>query len=425
VQDFLVSSPKDYSWGYATCLFNVPEETYGKNPDDRISVIREFKEMVSGIHNAGFRVVMDVVYNHTWPPQGAESAFWQTVPYYYFRTDLSGNVLNESGVGNAFDDDRPMARKYILDSLLYWQKEYGVDGFRFDLLGMFQKSSVAGWAAALKRQDPGVLLYGEPWTGGGPTRFGKGAQRGLGVGVFNDDFRNVFRGDLDGSAAGFAAGGGADKDALVRAITGSTGIGGFALDPGESINYVSAHDNLTLFDRLGKSVPDEAKGRNALRLSMASVLLSQGVPFLEGGAELGRTTGGNGNSYNAGDAVNQFDWERGSHFKDVSAYLSGLIAVRRAEPGLRLKTADEIQKRVQFADVRRDYVVYTIDESGLGGKHSKLIVVLNGSKDTHFISLPANAWSVLVDGTRATEQFSRVSGRSWSIAPMTANLLAQ
>lgn len=425
VQDFLVSSPREYSWGYATCLFNVPEESFGTTPNDRTQVIREFKEMVSSIHQAGLRVVMDVVYNHTWPPQGKESPFWQAAPYYYFRTDLSGNLLNESGVGNALDDDRPMARKYVQDSLLYWQREFGIDGFRFDLLGMFQKSSVAGWVAALKRRDPNIIVYGEPWTGGGPTRFGKGVQRGLAVGVFNDDFRNVFRGDLDGSSSGFLAGGGADKDALVRAITGSAGSGGFALAPGESINYVSAHDNMTLFDRLSKSLSDKSLLPKALRFADAAVLLSQGVPFLEGGAELGRTKGFNGNSYDAGDAVNQFDWERGARFRDVSAYLAGLISIKKAEPGLRLRTAEEIRSRLRILEVSRDYLAFSIDESGLGGQHASLLVVLNGSKDSHSVVLPAGNWSSLIDGDRAAESTGGSIGHSKEIAPMTACLLAQ
>ena len=425
IQDFLTSSKNEYSWGYATCLFNVPEETYGVNPNDRVGVISEVKEMISHIHQAGLRVVMDVVYNHTWPPQGKDSPFWQTAPYYYFRTDLSGNVLNESGVGNALDDDSPMARKYVLDSLLYWQNEFGIDGFRFDLLGMYRKSSVAAWTAELHRHDPGVLIYGEPWTGGGPTRFGKGAQRGLGCGVFNDDFRNVFRGELDGSAPGFTTGGGADRDSLVRALKGSTGPGGFALLPSESINYVSAHDNLTLFDRLRKSLPDNASVPRAIRLSCAAVLLSQGVPFLEGGAELGRTKGGNRNSYNAGDAVNEFDWQRATQFTDVSSYLTGLISVRKAEPGLRLRTPEEIKKRVHFKDVFNDFIAFSIDETGLGGPHSKVIVALNGSRLTQHIPLPPGTWQVVVDGIHASNHGQRLASGPIGIEPLTAEVIVQ
>jgi pullulanase len=235
----------------------------------------------------------------------------------------------------------------------------------------------------------------------------------------------VFRGDLDGSAPGFAAGGGADKDALIRALTGSTTSGGFASSPSESINYVSAHDNLTLFDRLEKSISDDAGLRKALRLSCAAVLLSQGVPFLEGGPELGRTKGGNGNSYNAGDAVNEFDWERGARFRDVSTYLAGLIAVRKAEPGLRIRTAAEIRRRIRFNEVRRDYVNLTIDESALGGSHTRLIVTLNASKTAQTIPLPQGKWQVLIDGDHASERSGRTVEHAGTAAPMAASVFAR
>ena len=424
IQDFLASSRNEYSWGYATCLFDVPEETYAVNPLNRLSAIREVKQMVGSVHRAGLKVVMDVVYNHTWPPQGSGSPFSQTVPYYYFRTDLAGHLLNESGVGNAFDDDRPMARKYVGDSLLYWQREFGIDGFRFDLLGMFDKSSVEAWSKALHQRDPGVLLYGEPWTGGGPTRFGKGTQRGLGIAVFNDDFRNLLRGDLDGSAPGFATGGGADPTALERALTGTTQEGGFAAAPSESINYVSAHDNLTLYDRLKKSTSSESDLLAALRLSCAAVLLSQGVPFLEGGAELGRTKGGSNNSYNLGDAVNEFDWERAAHFQSTANYLAALIALRKSEPGLRLRTAGEIKKRIKFLGLNRNFAAFTVDQSGLGAKHTHLLVALNGSSLDRSLTLPSGQWRLLLNGRQAFVETRLLPSGSVLVPPMSACVAA-
>ncbi|MFN7211278.1 MAG: alpha-amylase family glycosyl hydrolase, partial [Aggregatilineales bacterium] len=207
IQNFNPKNSGVYNWGYETNLFNVPEEQYSTNPNDPIKTILETKTMFQAIRNAGMRVVMDVVYNHTVPAKGEESAFWETVPYYYFRTNDAGQVLNESGVGNAMHDDRPMVRKYIRDSVLYWVKEYGVDGYRFDLIGMFTKSTVQNLTQALRQVRSDIVLYGEPWTGGGPTRFGKGSQRGTGFAVFNDNIRNAMRGDLDGTRAGFVMGG--------------------------------------------------------------------------------------------------------------------------------------------------------------------------------------------------------------------------
>lgn len=396
-QDFLYR-PGEYSWGYATHLFDLPVAEYS-SASDPAGVIREFKRMVSGLHRRGIDVVMDVVYNHTWPAYGQGSPFWQTVPYYYCRTDPSGRILNESGVGNSFDDERPMARKYIIDSLRFWTREYGVNGFRFDLLGIFTPETVRAISQALHRENPRIVLYGEPWTGGGPVRFGKGDQRGLGVGVFNDSFRNAMRGDIDGDDRGFVLGGGVDPNDLMACATGW--IDRFAEAPSESVNYVSAHDNLTLWDRLARATASDAERRSSLKFADACVLLSQGLPFLEGGAELGRTKGGNPNSYDAGDRVNGFDWRRGLAFQNESAYLAGLIRLRKAEPGLRLRTAAEIHKRVKVIRVDRRALVFEVDQSGLEASYRRLLVIWNGQRVPLRVALPAGTWHLLCDADRA------------------------
>ncbi len=185
-----------YNWGYETDLFDVPEPRYATKPSSPTGVITEVKTMVEGLHRAGIGLVMDVVYNHTLPASGDTSPFWATVPYYYFRTGPKGELLNESGVGNAMDDDHPMVRKYVCDSVAYWASQYHVDGFRFDLLGMFSRDTVSAISTTLHHIRPDILIYGEPWTGGGPIRFGKGAQKAVGVALFNDNFRNAVRGDL-------------------------------------------------------------------------------------------------------------------------------------------------------------------------------------------------------------------------------------
>ena len=336
----------NYDWGYDPNLFNVPEPYFSTHPSDPVQTIREAKSMVSTLHKSGMRVFMDVVYNHSVPSEGAGSAFWQTVPYYYFRTDDRGTVLNESGVGNALDDDHPIVRKYIRESLCYWAKEYAVDGFRFDLLGMFTKASVTDWRAALNRVRPGIVMYGEPWTGGGPLRFGKGDQQNTGVGVFNDNFRNAIRGELDGPAPGFAMGGTGLENAIIRGLRGS--IDDFTAQPLETINYVSAHDNMTLWDKICLSMPKAsmAERKSSLKLCGALVLLAQGVPFLEGGAEIGRTKGGNNNTYNRGDVANRFDWKRAESFMDVASAYRELIRRRSLNPSLVLSHAEEIAKGV-------------------------------------------------------------------------------
>jgi pullulanase len=427
IQNFNPAHSGHYNWGYETTLFNMPEEQYSTRPDDPATWIRETKQMVAGFHRAGIRVVLDVVYNHTVPSEGPQSAFWQTVPYYYFRTNLRGDVLNESGVGNAMADERWMVRKYIRDSLTYWTREFNVDGFRFDLLGMHDPRSVRDWAEAVRRIRPDALLYGEPWTGGGPLRFGKDRQPGSGTAVFNDHFRETVRGDLDGSFPGFAMGAPTDitriRKALVGSIDFADGIRDFADHPSGSINYVSAHDNLTLWDKAALSLPGATDNevRQSVRFAHAIVLLSQGVAFLEGGAEIGRTKGGNPNSYNAGDAVNRFDWERAARFQDVSSYVRGLIAVRRALPALRLATSEEVRKRMRFvAAGDASTVAFTVDSRGLESRWREVFVVLHGSRLPGRAQLPPGEWRVLVDGRRADPAaYESVQGQA-ELSPMSA-----
>jgi pullulanase len=430
VHNFLTGSDDEYTWGYATNLFNVPEETYSATPNDPVGVIREFKSMVSSMHKAGLRVVLDVVYNHSWPPEGKDSNFWQTVPYYYFRTNDRGDVLNESGVGNALADERPMVRKFIRDSLLYWTNEYKVDGFRFDLIGMHYPESVRDWSRAIRRVRPDAVVYGEPWTGGGPTHTGMGAQRGSGVAVFNDRFRGAFRGDLDGSGPGFAMGGSTDAAFLRKAVTGWVDFpgteSGFAGTPQESINYISAHDNLTLRDKIARAMPtaDEGLRRASLRFSGAAVLLSQGVPFLEGGAQIGRTKGGNHNSYNSGDKVNAYYWDQAPAFWNVHEWYRGLIALRRGTRAFRLSTAQEVRESVRFLDTEAGTLAWTV-KGQPGDRFREYLVVMRGSLTAGSLTLPQGQWQVLADGERASINPLRSSPATLSLAPLSAWVLAR
>ncbi len=391
-----------YNWGYETNLFNVPEGQYSTNPSQPALAITEVKTMIAALHKAGLRAVLDVVYNHSVPARGEDSAFWQTVPYYYFRTNDEGQVLNESGVGNALHDERPMVRKYIRDSLKFWLLEYGMDGFRFDLIGMFSKSTVENLTLELRKLRADVVLYGEPWTGGGPLRFGKGSQRGTNFAVFNDNYRNALRGDLDGSKPGFINGAITSTASLKKGIVGSiaydSSISDFTDQPIESINYVSAHDNLALWDKLEKVMPDAAMRVKSANLAAAMVLLAQGVPFLEGGVEIGRTKGGNGNSYNAGDAVNKYDWTRAAKFNASYNYMKGLIAIRKAFPAFRLSSGDAVRKTLKFLP-DSSLPVATIAFTLEGAK--KILVVFHGSTQSDNMQLPAGNWAIHADGTKA------------------------
>jgi pullulanase len=434
IQNFNPKNSGVYNWGYETNLFNVPEEQYSTDPNDPIKTILETKTMFQAIRNAGMRVIMDVVYNHTVPAKGEESAFWETVPYYYFRTNDQGQVLNESGVGNAMHDDRPMVRKYIRESVLFWTKEYGVDGYRFDLIGMFTKGTVTDFTKALRKIRPDIVLYGEPWTGGGPTRFGKGAQRGTEFAVFNDNIRNAMRGDLDGTKAGFVMGGLTSLTAIKKGVVGSINyadsISDFTDSPLETINYISAHDNLTLWDKMDKAMTDAniAMKARAVQLGGAIVLTSQGVPFLEGGVEMGRTKGGNNNSYNSGDSANKYDWSRAAQFPDVQKYYQGLIAIRKAHPAFKMTTTDQIRKHLKFlpdSSLPNGVVAYTLDGAAVKDSWKRIVVILHGTRGEQTMQLPAGTWNVAANGLKASNSsLGKVSG-SLKLEPLSAYILYQ
>lgn len=416
IHDFNAGNSKTYNWGYETTLFNVPEEQYALQPGgDPLARIRELKTLIHTLQNRGLGVVLDVVYNHSVPSEGPLSAFWECVPYHYFRSNDHGELLNESGVGNALHDERPMVRKFIRESLGFWAREYRIDGFRFDLLGMFTKETVAALAKEIRAHNPAAVIYGEPWTGGGPLRFGKGDQKGLGVAVFNDHFRNAIRGELDGAGPGFAQGAPTDKRALEQALSGS--LDDFALAPTETINYVSAHDNRTLWDKTALSLPgDPALQQSAVKLALASVLLAQGVPFIEGGVELGRTKGMSHNSYNAGDAANQYDWTRAKHFTAVHDYVVGLIAARRSLPLLRLSTAEQVRQALRFLPCEQG-MAYRLGEN--------LLVVLHNGKTPGKLTLPPGRWKVLVDEKLAGDKPRYVVSGELVLPPLSAHLLVQ
>ena len=408
VHDF-TAKPDEYNWGYWTALFNVPESNYASRKGDPLQPVRDLRQAIQSLHEAGIRVILDVVYNHT-SSTGESSPFDQTVPFYFHRTAPDGSLLNDSGCGNAIADERPMMRKYILDSLEHWTRNYRVDGFRFDLVGTHTPETVKAVCERLLPIRGDLTLYGEPWTGGGPIRFGKGAQKGLRFAVFNDHIRNAIRGDLDGTATGFATGPGGDRAAVQRGVRGA--IDDFAQEPLESVAYVSAHDNLTLWDKLVKSQPQasDATRRAMQKLALGIVLTSQGIAFLHGGCDFARTKGGNHNSYNAGDEVNRFDWQRKGAYADVHDYVRGLVALRRAHPAFCMDDDEEVRRAVRFLDGGGP-VAFTIDGSVATDPWNMILVAYNGEATPATLSLPAGSWQVVVDAkTAGTETVRTVSG---------------
>ncbi|MEN9641555.1 MAG: Pullulanase precursor [Planctomycetota bacterium] len=417
VQDFS-AAPNAYNWGYWTALFNVPESNYASDQSDPLAAIREFRTAIEQLHSARLRVIMDVAYNHT-SSSGSASPFDGTVPYWFFRTTPDGRYSNDAGCGNSVADERPMVRKYIMDSLAFWLTQYKVDGFRFDLLGTHTPETARAACALVKRLRPDATLYGEPWTGGGPIRFGKGAQKGLPLGVFNDNLRTAIRGDTDGAVGGFAINAGGSTGANTNANTntnpsssssangitvGAMGaIDDFTSAPAESINYASAHDNLSLVDKIAKTAPDAdvATRRAMQKLAIGIVLVSQGVPFIEGGSEICRTKQGNHNSYEAGDAINQFDWVAAEQCRDVSDWVAGMIAIRAAHPVFRMDNAADIRAsctQLQAAPL----LAWTLNGAASKDSARQLIVVLNGDPVERQFTLPPGEWSVLADANTAS-----------------------
>ncbi|MEM7627970.1 MAG: type I pullulanase [Planctomycetota bacterium] len=395
----------EYNWGYWTALFNVPEGNYASDPTDPLAAPRDLKTAIHGLHSRGIRVILDVVYNHT-SSSYEFSPFDQSVPYYYFRTTADGTLRNDAGVGNSIADERPMVSKYVSDSMAFWVEQYRIDGFRFDLLGTHRPESVRDWIQRVRQIRPDLTIYGEPWTGGGPTYFPKGAQRGMGIAVFNDHLRNAVRGDLDGTSVGFATGDGGDLNAVRAGIMGA--IDDFADNPTEAIKYVSAHDNLTFWDKLLLARPDATDDqlRAMHKLAHGIVLTSQGVPFIHGAADFARTKGGNHNSYNAGDDVNRFDWPRKAEYAGVFEYVRGLIKLRKAHPAFRMRTRDEVRSNIRFLDnasvTDPALVAYVIDGDAAGDDWAEILVAYNGTPNPQTVTMPhPGPWTVVVDADTA------------------------
>ena len=392
-----------YNWGYDTQNFNAPEGMYATTPLGAAR-ITQLKQMIQSLHQAHIGVIMDVVYNHTFAVQG--SALNTLVPGYFWRTDYQGNYYNGSGVGNEVASERPMVQKFILDSLKYWVTQYHVNGFRFDLMALLGVDTMKKVSQELHAIDPNIILYGEPWTGGtsglAPSQLlVKGSQQGLGIGVFNDNFRNAIEANVfQPTALGYAMGGFGYVPAIENGVVGSINynsqIHDFAAAPSETVNYVTSHDNYTLWDKLKLSNPSTPK---PLRIQMdelaqSIVMTSQGIAFLQGGEEMLRTKNGNGNSYNAGDAVNEFNWARKAQYLNVFNYYAGLIHLRVDHPAFRMTTALQIKKDLQFIPSPNNTVAFELINHANGDPWKNIVVIYNPGGQTT-LRLPSGHWNIV------------------------------
>lgn len=380
VYDFLTvdetdDSDENYNWGYDPEHFNAPEGSYALDPDDPVSRVKELKTLIMKLHEKGLKVVLDVVYNHTYRTH--DSNFHTLVPNYYHRTTRQGIFSNGSGCGNEFASDHAMGRKFIIDSLMFWAEEYQVDGFRFDLMALIDQETIRLARASLNTLNPDIMIYGEPWIGGlsvlpDHKRVYKGAQCDKDYAVFNDDFRNAIKGDNDSTGRGFVQG---NRNAMHDTMVGILGsirydhaLIGFTTHPSETINYFNAHDNLIIMDKFKKSNP-EANHETLIRLNKLAfgiLFTSQGIPFFHAGNEFLRDKKGHHNSYNAPLHINGIDWSYKQKYYEFYTYVKDLITLRKNYPCLRMDSTEDIRERIAFYEDASLHgtIAYTIKHVG-------------------------------------------------------------
>ena len=429
---------RQYNWGYDPTNFNVPEGSYSTDPTRGEVRIRECREMIAALHAAGIGVVMDVVYNHTYR---TENPLNSTVPYYFFRQNPDGSFSNGSGCGNEFASERPMARRYLIDSILYWAKEYHIDGFRFDLMGLYDAESINAVRAALDALPGGrdILLYGEPWQGGASQLHRYEANKANlamlneRVGIFCDDTRDAIKGGcFDAREPGYVEGKPGsfwDIGAAVAAWCRSDRLPPHA--PSQIVSYVSAHDNFTLWDKLlcVRYEKPEFTARDTValaqnRLAAGIYLTSFGLPFMQAGEEFARTKKGVGNSYRSSPALNRLDWNRAEKYHALVDYYRGLLALRAAFP--RLGSTDRhAPEALQFFALEQPLVGWTLPAVwGDGAAWSALCVFYNPTDTACTVPLPAGQWKLLSNGTSSSlwRGQSRIFTGNAPLAPYSATI---
>ncbi|MCL1786665.1 MAG: type I pullulanase, partial [Defluviitaleaceae bacterium] len=433
LDESMVPNP-NFNWGYDPLNYNVPEGTYATDPFDPATRIREFKEMVMALHAAGIGVVMDVVYNHTGPT--ADHWFNLVAPHFYHRMTPAGDFSNGSGCGNEIADEKAMVRKYIVDSVKYWAQEYNVSGFRFDLMGLHHVDTMNAVREALDAIDSRIIVYGEGWTGGASTLpAGQAALKKNAckvserVAFFSDDIRDGIKGSVfNADEPGWVSGDFTKRNEVMFGVVAavphgdisqaglSNGEDFWATAPTQHITYVSAHDNLTLYDKLKASAPGatEADLLAMNRMAAAIVLTSQGIPFLHAAEDMARTKFGDENSYKSPDSINQIRWDTKAKYRELFDYYRGLIALRKATPAFRLRTAAEVARDIKFMDAAPHVIAYTVTHGG-----QTLLVAFNAGREAYTLAAPIHgAWEMLVDGVRAgTTPLAQVNDGALTLSP--------
>jgi pullulanase len=405
-----------FNWGYDPQNYNVPEGSFSSDPYNAEIRIIEFKKMVKAFHDNGIGVILDVVYNHT--GKTAEANFNREVPGYYYRHWEDGKLSDASACGNETASDRTMMRKFMLESVSYWAKEYHLDGFRFDLMGIHDITSMNGITKALKAINPNIIIYGEGWTAGDsplPEKrraLKKHTRQMPQLAAFSDDIRDGLKGSVfEDKSTGFVSGA-KDTEASVKfGIVGSIehpqidypavnySDAPWALEPWQAISYVSCHDNHTLYDKLVVSRPEATEEEIIAmhKLANAVVLTSQAIPFIHAGAEMLRTKNGEHNSYNLPDSINQIDWSRKVAYADVYQYYKNLIAFRKAHPAFSLPSAKELRQHLLFDQVKQGLVSYTLSGNANNDQWKNIKVIYNANTVTETVVIKGS-WNIAVIG---------------------------
>lgn len=439
-----------YNWGYDPLNYNVPEGSYSTNPSDPATRVREMKEMIKALHDAGIGVIMDVVYNHTAENDG--SNFELTAPGYYHRHWDDGRYSDASGCGNETASERPQMSDYIVNSVKYWADEYHIDGFRFDLMAIHDTETMNRVAAELKQVRPDIFVYGEGWTAGdSPLALDRRAlkenvSKMEGIAVFSDDLRDAVKGHYSNAEdRGFATGKPGNEETVKIGIVAATAHPqvdyskgnnskfAYAASPEMIVNYVSCHDDLTLTDKLRKSMAGEPEENMlaAAKLAQTIVFTSQGTPFMFAGEEVFRDKKGVHNSYNSPDSINAIDWSNKAKYRDQFDYYANLIALRKAHPAFRMTSADDIARHLVFDNIDSqktpNLISYTLRDHANGDSWRDIKVVFNGASEPQTVTVSKGKWMVVArDGKIAPDgSLGSFKGGKITLAPYSALILAR
>ena len=435
-----------YNWGYDPQNYNVPDGSYSTDPYKPDVRIKEFKQMVQALHKAGIRVVLDVVYNHTFNTE--ESTFERTVPGYFYRQTKDGKPANGSGCGNETASDRAMMRKYMVESVLYWINEYHIDGFRFDLMGIHDIETMNEIRAAVDKIDPSIFIYGEGWAASAPQldqeelAMKANIYKMPRIAAFSDEMRDGLRGGWDDDRKGaFLIGQPGHemsiKFGLVGAVKHPQVINDsvnyskepWALQPTQMISYVSCHDDMCLADRLKATMPDATDEERASlhKLAETFVFTSQGVPFIFAGDEMMRDKKGIHNSYNSPDSINTIDWRNKTIHHDVFDYVRELITLRKNHPAFRMGDADKVRQYMEFLPVEgSNLVAFILKDNANGDSWKNIIVAFNSRKEPAKLSIPAGRYTIVCkDGKIKQSGMGQVSGNEIIVPARSAMIIHQ